>query len=353
MSESTTLRRAGRKPAEPSWADLPEKELLKLRLKDLDLSISGTWLDECLDVLNAELKARKIQARVHCWISDEWFSPDNTPGISIPFYLAHPRLMRLEKKMMHSVEGGTRRECLQIMRHEAGHVVQHAYGLHRKKKWQTLFGNSSKRYPTSYRPNPASKDYVQHLRRWYAQAHPDEDFAETFAVWLTPRMNWRKKYAGWPALKKIEYVDELMTEIVGEKPHLSKRLKVDPLSKLTMTLGEHYEKKRAYYSVGAPAVFDTQLTQLFRANARSGNAPSAATFIRGNREHIRNMLNGSHDDYLLTLDAVLDDMIERCRALKLKASGSPPKLRTQLANLVTNREVRSLYDSTRRQRFAV
>ena len=128
---------------------------------------------------------------------------------------------------------------------------------------------------------------------------------------------------------------------------------VEGTVKLTMTLGEHYEKKRAYYSVGAPAVFDTQLTQLFRANARSGNAPSAATFIRGNREHIRNMLNGSHDDYLLTLDAVLDDMIERCRALKLKASGSPPKLRTQLANLVTNREVRSLYDSTRRQRFAV
>jgi len=172
-------------------------------------------------------------------------------------------------------------------------------------------------------------------------------------VWLTPRLNWRKKYAGWSALKKIEYVDELMAEIIGEKPQLSKRLKVDPIGKLTMTLGEHYEKKRAYYSVGAPAVFDTQLTRVFKANPRSLNAPSAATFIRGNRERIRNMLDGSHDDYLLTLDAVLDDMIERCRALKLKASGSAPKLRTQLANLVTNREVRSLYDSTRRQRFAV
>ena len=27
-----------------------------------------------------------------------------------------------------------------------------------------------------------------HLDPWYAQSHPDEDFAETFAVWLTPEV---------------------------------------------------------------------------------------------------------------------------------------------------------------------
>ena len=106
--------------------------------------------------------------------------------------------------------GRTWSECMAILRHEAGHAVQHAYQLQRRRRWQQLFGPSSKHYPLYYRPNPASRRYVQHLRRWYAQSHPDEDFAETFAVWLRPRSNWRTRYAGWPALKKLEYVDELM-----------------------------------------------------------------------------------------------------------------------------------------------
>ncbi len=129
----------------------------------------------------------------------------------MPFYLAHPRLARLERKMFKEVEGGTQRQCMQILRHEAGHIVQHAYALHRRRKWQEMFGRSSSPYPESYRPNPNSRDYVQHLPRWYAQSHPDEDFAETFAVWLTPRSNWRQRYAEWPgALEKLEFVDELM-----------------------------------------------------------------------------------------------------------------------------------------------
>ena len=125
--------------------------------------------------------------------------------------------------MIIDVEGGTLSECMRILRHEAGHVLQHSYQLQRRRRWQELFGLSSKRYPRYYRPNPASRHFVQHLRLWYAQSHPDEDFAETFAVWLRPRSNWRTRYAGWPALKKLEYVDELMTEIAGQRPLLTGR----------------------------------------------------------------------------------------------------------------------------------
>ena len=205
-------------PRRFAWARLPDEDLLQVRLKDLKVTVEGTWLQRCLDDLHEELDQRGLRVRPHAWISSEWFSPDDTPGIAIPFYLAHPRLMRLERKMIIDVEGGTVPECMRILRHEAGHVVQHAYQLHRRRRWQQLFGPSSTRYPDSYRPNPASRRYVHHLRLWYAQSHPDEDFAETFAVWLRPRSNWRQRYAGWPALKKLEYVDELMAEIAGTKP---------------------------------------------------------------------------------------------------------------------------------------
>ena len=212
-------RSAPPRRAQPRWALWPDQRLLELRLKDLKLPFRGTWLADCMRELNARARCAAAQAvRPHAWLSSEWFSPSNTPGIAFPFYLAHPRLMRLERKMIIDVEGGTRAECMRILRHEAGHVVQHSYALHRRRRWQRLFGRSSKRYPRYYRPNPASRNFVQHLRLWYAQSHPDEDFAETFAVWLTPRSNWRKRYEGWPALKKLQYVDELMAEIAGRNP---------------------------------------------------------------------------------------------------------------------------------------
>ena len=170
-----------------AWARLADEELLKLKLRDLKVRIEGTWLEDCLTELHGELEQRGIGVKPHAWISDEWFSPDTTPGIAIPFYLAHPRLMRLERHKIIDVEGGTIPECMKILRHEAGHVVRHAFQLNRRRRWQELFGPSTMRYPKYYRPNPASKNYVQHLRLWYAQSHPDEDFAETFAVWLRPR----------------------------------------------------------------------------------------------------------------------------------------------------------------------
>ena len=152
-----------------SWSRLSEEKLLQVRLKALHVKVEGTWLGRCVRQLHGELEERGIRFMPHVWISDEWFSPSDTPGIAIPFYLAHPRLMRLERKMMIDVEGGTEKECMRILRHEAGHVVQLAYQLNRRRRWQKLFGRASKRYPSHYRPDPASKNYVQHLRLWYAQ----------------------------------------------------------------------------------------------------------------------------------------------------------------------------------------
>src|SRR5205807_7134556 len=208
-----------------------------------------------------------------------------------PFYLAHPRLMRLERKMIIDVEGGTHAECMRILRHEAGHVLQHSYALHKHPRWRRLFGRSSIRYPKYYRADPTSRNFVQHLRLWYAQSHPDEDFAETFAVWLTPRSNWRKRYEGWPALKKLHYVDELMAEIVQEKPVLTRRSRVDPLDRLTQTLAEHYEKKQARYVVDSPATYDRDLRRIFSEDPRHRRSQAASTFIRHNQAKIRQIVS--------------------------------------------------------------
>jgi hypothetical protein len=348
------VRKARRRPRRRfSWASLPDDKLLKVRLRDLGVTVEGTWLARCLRDLHRELEQRGIPVKPHSWISEEWFSPENTPGIAFPFYLAHPRLMQLERKKIIDVEGGTRAECMRILRHEAGHVVQHSYELHRRRRWQELFGRSSTRYPRYYRPNPASRNFVQHLRLWYAQSHPDEDFAETFAVWLTPRSNWRKRYAGWPAFKKLEYVDKLMAEIATQNPVLTRRTEVDPLRRLRGTLEEHYRRKLDHYSIDTPTTYDRDLLRIFSNSARHRGSPPASAFIRHNRARIRKLVSKWTGEYQLTLDAVLDEMIDRCRELKLRAVGPERKLRMDFTVLLTAKTVHSLYSPSRRQWFAL
>jgi hypothetical protein len=336
-----------------AWEKLSDEQLLKQRLSSLRVTVEGTWLEDCVGALNEELQARGIRLRPHAWISSEWFSPADVPGIAIPFYLAHPRLMKLEKKLMLEVEGSTWSECMAILLHEAGHAVQHAYQLQRRRRWQQLFGPSSKHYPLYYRPNPASRCYVQHLRRWYAQSHPDEDFAETFAVWLRPRSNWRTRYAGWPALKKLEYVDELMGEIAGERPPVMTRERVDPLSKLSQTLGEHYQKKQEFYAFKPPKTYDRDLSRLFSADPRHRRAQPAAVFIRRHRAQVRQLVARWTGENQLTLDAVLDDMISRCRELDLRAPGSERKLVINFTILLTAKTMHALFGPSRRKWIAL
>ena len=336
-----------------AWASLPDEQLLKLRLRDLKVTVEDTWLEDCFNSLLEELGQRGIRVRPHAWISSEWFSPENTPGIAFPFYLAHPRLMQLEKKKIIDVEGGTWSECMAILRHEAGHVLQHSYALQRRRRWQQLFGASSKRYPSYYRPNPASRHFVQHLRLWYAQSHPDEDFAETFAVWLRPRSNWRTRYAGWPALKKLEYIDELMAEIASAPPLLTRRERVDPLAELNETLAEHYRKKQALYVFDTPKTYDRDLLRLFSSDPRHRRSQAASAFIRHHRARVRQMVARWTGEYQLTLDALLDDMIVRCRELDLRAVGPERKLIMEFTVLLTAKTVHALFGPSRRKWIAL
>ena len=164
---------------------------------------------------------------------------------------------------MLEVEGGTKEWCMRILRHEAGHAIDTAYGLHRLRRWQAVFGKSSQPYPEEYQPKPYSKSFVRHLENWYAQSHPDEDFAETFAVWVKPRSNWRTQYEGWPALKKLEFVDELLAEIRERRPRLRSRERVDPVRRIRKTLRTHYAEKRKRYGLDAGYSFDNELRRLF------------------------------------------------------------------------------------------
>jgi hypothetical protein len=251
-------------------------------------------------------------------LSDDWFTPDGVTGFAVPFYLAHPRLVRLERKQMLEVEGGNRDWCMRILRHETGHAIDTAYRLHRRRRWREIFGKATEPYPEYYQPKPYSKSYVLHLDPWYAQSHPCEDFAETFAVWLQPRSRWRARYAGWRALRKLQYVDELMREIRGTKPLVTSRQRVDTVRKIRKTLREHYEQKRQRYGIEYPDFYDRDLRKLFSDAPEHARRPSAAAFLRRNRRELRRAIAQWTGQYQYTIDQVLSDMIDRCKELDLR-----------------------------------
>jgi hypothetical protein len=295
-----------------------DDELLDMRMCDLGLKIEGTVLEERIDRLYQELDDRHIRLRPHCWLSDEWFAVDGVPGIAIPFYLAHPRLMKLEFRQMLEVEGGRLNWCMQILRHEAGHTIDNAYRLRRRMAWQKVFGRGADPYPEFYHPRPYSKDYVMHLGSWYAQSHPAEDFAETFAVWLNPDSRWQKNYVGWPALKKLKFVDQLMETIADTPPPVRSREHVDPLPRLRKTLREHYRSRRRRFAKDYPRFYDGDLRRLFSDDARNHSAESAAAFLRRVRAIIRRRVAYWTGEHEYTIDQVLREMIVRCRQLRLR-----------------------------------
>lgn len=350
-----TTRQTGKTRRKPrrrlEWVNWPDEQLLDLRLCDLGVSLEGSFVEAVIEKLYEDLERQNLRFRPHFWLSEEWFSPDGVPGVAIPFYLAHPRLARLERKQMLEVEGGTQESCLRILRHEVGHALDHAYLLHRRRKWQRLFGKSSEPYPEFYRPRPYSRNYVVHLDFWYAQSHPDEDFAETFAVWLQPRSMWRRKYAGWPALAKLEYVDELMAEIAGKKPLVANRRRIDPLSQIRKTLRQYYEEKRAHYGREQASFYDDDLRLLFSDAPEHAHRESAAAFLRRARGEIRRLVSRWTGQYAYTLDQVLKDMINRCRELKLHVTGRERQVKMDFAILLTVQTMNYLH--SKRHRLAM
>lgn len=300
------------------------------------MELEGTWLEPIVERSREELRRGGLRCfRPHYYLTDEWLSPAGVPGVGLPFYLAHPRLVRLERKMMFEVEGGTKPEAMKLVRHELGHAFQHAYQLHRRRRFQRLFGPSSTPYPRAYTPRPSSKRYVVHLDGWYAQAHPDEDFAETFAVWLDPKSAWRKRYAGWPALEKLEYIDALAKELGGSAARVKSRAKPYAVGRLRHTLAEHYEERRSLYAVGKASRWDKDLCRLFDAGQGVRTEP-ASVFLRRHRAEIRELVAEWTGDYIIAVDLVLKQMIQRARELKLRTISTQRKKTEFIVMLTTN-----------------
>jgi len=330
---------------------LSDKELLSTRFCDLPIRLQGTPVEHRARKVFSELQGRHIRVRPSIWLSEEWFNPDGTVGFAIPFYLAHPRLIRLERRLMLEAEGASEGEALRILRHETGHAIDEAFQFYRRPEYTTVFGSPKRRYPSSYAVKPHSRRYVVHLNAWYAQAHPVEDFAETFATWLRPKRQWRRQYRDWPAIEKLEAVDEWLKEWRDKPPLISNRRAEGQLYKNERTLSEHYEEKRAFYGVDASAKFDSELRRIFVGSngpARTnGWLPPATSILRTIRSPVRKELARPLGVPAYTVDQVLRQLIQRARALNLRHARPTPRTIDEVVKLVSRATIEALKDAPR------
>jgi hypothetical protein len=313
---------AGKRRTVLPWTRLSDEELLSMRFCDLKLSIEQSSLSRRVQRLYAELQGRGIEVRPHVWFSEEWFSPDGVPGIAVPFYLAHPRLERLERRIMREVEGGNDRWFMRILRHEAGHAVDNAYRLRRRKRWREVFGPASLKYPNRYRARPGSRRYVHHLGQWYAQAHPTEDFAETFAVWLKPKSTWRRSYADWPAFTKLNAVEELIASVRGERAPVRNKIRIEPLDLNTRTLAEHYQRRLRHNHRNRSGVTDELLDRIFTTQRPRRTSMHACALLRSQSRPLVNAVARELGMEPYSVEQILLMLIERSETLQLFVRGN-------------------------------
>lgn len=242
------------------------RALLSKRISQLGLRIEGSPVERFVQQLQRELDRKGLKRfRPVCYLSDEWGCPDGEPVIGIPFYLADPQLARLEREM-NDLED--EREIMMYLRHEAGHAINYAYRLHRTPEWRRLFGPFNRRYRDHYRPVPFSRKFVRHIAGWYAQKHPDEDFAETFAVWLTPGSNWRRRYKQWPAIQKLRYVDRVARQVRDQDPVVPSGSFDITVEDMKLTLGQFYRRLVRANGAVVNVALETDLADLFVAKGR-------------------------------------------------------------------------------------
>jgi putative zinc-binding metallo-peptidase len=325
-----------------SWEHRSDEDLLKVRICDLGLRIKrGSELDARIRQLYRELDQKGLAIRPTCYLADEWLSPDGQAAIGIPFFLAHPRLRALENRMMFEVEGGTPSWCMRLLRHEAGHAVDHAYAVSRREDWKDVFGSRRLRYnPYFYEVDPGSRRYVRNVPDYYAQSHPYEDFAETFAVWLNPNSRWRTRYAGWPALRKLRYVNRVAREIRDRRVPRKPVVLHSEARTSESTLGRYYARKFRVHRVSDLSFALKDLRTIFRRSRSVDPKDPASDFIRRHKRHIVESVaewSGARASKVSRVVATLAQICDE-NGLVVRGEAAPTLVRvsTYAATLVVN-----------------
>ncbi|MBG09246.1 MAG: hypothetical protein CME68_10840 [Halobacteriovoraceae bacterium] len=317
------------------WTHFSDKLLLETPVSELGLSLKNHPLMELIQKLSKELELKGIPLKPKVYLSDDWFCADGTTTFAIPFTLLHPRLKKLEEDYLGEMEGGNDEWFMKLARHEMGHVLDNAFELRNSNQRTKLFGDGHQPYPETYDYKPYSKSYVRHIEDGYAQSHPDEDWAETFAVWLTPNLDWEKQYSNWPALKKLKFVNNTFKKkVINKTPFLENEEMPHKLEEMSLTLKEYLEQKRARLFPKRNHGLPKTDRPIFFKKSLSNKLPLASTVIKKNKKFYSQVIKRETDQYLYRVNQALDLFMADCDRLKWTIHPTATKRPKYLAKIL-------------------
>ncbi|MCO4753671.1 MAG: putative zinc-binding metallopeptidase [Bacteriovoracaceae bacterium] len=309
---------------------LTDEEILSMPIKDLPIDPCAVPFPKAITKLKSELRRRDIDWTPHVWASEEWFSPDGVPGFAFPFTLLDPRLIRLEKKYVGFLEGSTEKEFLKLVRHECAHAIDNAFHLRKLKRRQKVFGISSTPYPSYYLPVAHSKKFVRHLPQGYAQAHPEEDWAETFAVWLGDKRQWRNKYQDWPAIVKLNLVDEIMNELKFKYPQTTNHKTPLHFSQDTRTLKQYFKWRRSSLGLMRKNFYNAKLDSVFS----SEGVLETRDFFKKHEQHICRNLKKRTNLNSAIIKVMVKELKQECKSKDFRLKFSMERSKKAVEQIV-------------------
>ena len=307
--------------------------VLDKKVSELGLRVEGSPVEKYVHQLYHELERRGFRKfKPVCYLTDEWGCPDQQPVLGIPFYLADPKLRKLESAVDKLED---ERQIMMYMRHEAGHVFNYAYRLYTTPEWRRLFGPFYRAYRDDYTPVPFSKKFVRHIEGWYAQKHPDEDFAETFAVWLTPRSPWRRQYKGWPAMQKLRYVERVSRAVADVEPIVNTgEVDITP-EDISDTVAQFYERAAQERQARIDLALDAHLGKIFLDRRRKESRPAADIVSRHKPELIDNITYWTGVQRPI-IRGLIESICRNCERMKLWGElGEEPRYLVEVTALAT------------------
>ena len=251
---------------------------------------------------------------------------------------------------MLEVEGGEHEWCMRILRHEAGHVIDNAYKLRlRRQRRGSVRQLRRSRTRSSTIPKPYSKSFVQHIDPWYAQSHPGRGLRRDLRGVADAGVELEA------ALRRVAGAGEAgihgradASRCAAASRSSTSVDEVDPLRRLRHTLRRHYRRKRRHHGIDHPKFYDRELRRLFSDAPEFAGNMTAAQFLGKMRQPVRRVVASWTGIYQYTIDKVLEDMITRCRELKLRLAVPEEQARYEFTVLLTVQTMNYLHSGRHR-----
>jgi hypothetical protein len=231
---------------------------------------------------------RAQRFRPKCYLTDEWGCPNMEPVIGIPFYLADPKLQRLESEM-NDIEDA--RQIMMYLRHEAGHAFNYAYALYKTKNGADLRAVPAalpRQLQTGSVLAPVRAAHGRLVRAKASRRRLCRDLRGLAHASL----QLAQAVQGWGAMKKLLYMDRIGRKFGDADPVVASGDTDITVDEMEVTVGEFYQRAIDQQLTPGELPLDTDLHDIFNVSKRRRkNVRAAVDLLRENRKVLVDKVN--------------------------------------------------------------